>query len=123
MDDINEKLNTLLSDPDSMARIMQLAQQLSGRQRRPANRRAVAVAAGCTCPACADVQHRPTAHRKVSAPHTGVFPGQQPDYPASLRPPSVFEGRKAGEGGAAAKLARLICIGKRFLTEGGGLLV
>ena len=30
MDDINEKLNTLLSDPDSMARIMQLAQQLSG---------------------------------------------------------------------------------------------
>ena len=23
----------------------------------------------------------------------------------------------------AAKLARLICIGKRFLTEGGGLLV
>ena len=30
MDDLNEKLNALLSDPGSMAQIMQLAQQLSG---------------------------------------------------------------------------------------------
>ena len=30
MDDVNEKLNALLSDPGSMAQIMQLAQQLSG---------------------------------------------------------------------------------------------
>ena len=30
MAELDEKLNTLLSDPDSMARIMQLAQQLSG---------------------------------------------------------------------------------------------
>ena len=29
MDDVNEKLNALLSDPGSMAQIMQLAQQLS----------------------------------------------------------------------------------------------
>ena len=28
MDDVNEKLNALLSDPGSMAQIMQLAQQL-----------------------------------------------------------------------------------------------
>ena len=30
MSELDEKLNTLLSDPGSMARIMQLAQQLSG---------------------------------------------------------------------------------------------
>ena len=30
MSEMDEKLNTLLSDPGSMARIMQLAQQLSG---------------------------------------------------------------------------------------------
>lgn len=30
MSELDEKLNTLLSDPSSMAQIMQLAQQLSG---------------------------------------------------------------------------------------------
>ena len=30
MDELDEKLNSLLSDPDSMAQIMRLAQQLSG---------------------------------------------------------------------------------------------
>ena len=30
MSEMDEKLNTLLSDPSSMAQIMQLAQQLSG---------------------------------------------------------------------------------------------
>ena len=72
MDDINEKLNTLLSDPDSMARIMQLAQQLSGgsggQQTAAPSASAASRASGCA-------QHRPAAHRPVSAPYTGVFQG------------------------------------------------
>lgn len=42
------------------------------RQRRPANRRTFASAAS-RASGCA--QHRPAAHRPVSAPDTGVFPG------------------------------------------------
>ena len=68
MDDINEKLNTLLSDPDSMARIMQLAQQLSGGSSGQQTASAASRASGCA-------QHRPAAHRPVSAPDTGVFQG------------------------------------------------
>ena len=67
MDDVNEKLNALLSDPGSMAQIMQLAQQLSGSM------------GGDTA--------------QPAAP-TGADPRHQPNHPTSLRPAAVSEGRQ-----------------------------
>ncbi len=122
MDDINEKLNTLLSDPDSMARIMQLAQQLSG-------------GSGGQQTATAPP---PPAAPAPPAPMPGIDPqliakflpiiqefsrdnSQTTQLLYALRP--FLKDGKQEKVERAAKLARLICIGKRFLTEGGGLLV
>ena len=118
MADINEKLNTLLSDPDSMARIMQLAQQLSGGQQTAAP--------------------PPPAAPAPPAPMSSIDPqliakflpliqefsrdnSQTTQLLYALRP--FLKDGKQEKVERAAKLARLICIGKRFLTEGGGLLV
>ena len=109
MDDINEKLNTLLSDPDSMARIMQLA-----------------------------AAPPPPAAPAPPAPMSSIDPqliakflpliqefsrdnSQTTQLLYALRP--FLKDGKQEKVERAAKLARLICIGKRFLTEGGGLLV
>ena len=123
MDDINEKLNTLLSDPDSMARIMQLAQQLSG---------------GSGGQQTAAPSPPPPAAPAPPAPMSSIAPqliakvlpliqefsrdnSQTTQLLYALRP--FLKDGKQEKVERAAKLARLICIGKRFLTEGGGLLV
>ncbi len=124
MDDMNEKLNALLSDPGSMAQIMQLAQQLSG-------------SAGGDTP----VQQSPVPP-PTSPPPPAPLPAIDPQTIAkylpllqeltrdtsqttqllyALRP--FLKDDKQGKVARAAKLARLITIGKRFLTEGGGLPV
>ena len=119
MDDINEKLNTLLSDPDSMARILQLAQQLSGSQPQPP-------------------QPQPPAPAKPPSPLPDIDPqliarflpllqeltrdtSQTTQLLYALRP--FLKDGKQEKVERAARLARLISIGKRFLTEGGGLPV
>lgn len=124
MGELDEKLNTLLGDPDSMARIMALAQQLSG-----------TMAAEPPSPP-------PTAPPQQAVESTDPLQGFDPALLAKLLPiareltrqdsasmqllyalrPFLKE-EKQGKVERAAKLARLIHIGKQFLTEGGGLPV
>ena len=91
MDDVNEKLNALLSDPGSMAQIMQLAQQLSGSMggdtAQPGGF-SLAPAAGATG------RPRPADHYQIPAAPTGADPRHQPNHPTSLRPAAVSEGRQ-----------------------------
>ena len=108
MDDVNEKLNALLSDPGSMAQIMQLAQQLSGSMggdtAQPA---AVSPAASPSPPPLLQELTRDTS--------------QTTQLLYALRP--FLKDGKQNKVERAARLARLITIGKRFLSEGGGFPV
>ena len=86
MDDVNEKLNALLSDPGSMAQIMQLAQQLSG-----------SMGGENTPPS----PPSPPQAVPPPAPLGGIdpqtiarYPRHQPDHPIALRPAAVSEGRQ-----------------------------
>lgn len=114
MDDINEKLNTLLSDPDSMARIMQLAQQLSGGSGGQQT-------AAPSPPAVPNIDPQLIAKFLPLIQEFSRDNSQTTQLLYALRP--FLKDGKQEKVERAAKLARLICIGKRFLTEGGGLLV
>ena len=100
MDDVNEKLNALLSDPGSMAQIMQLAQQLSGSM------------GGDTAQPARYLPLLQELTRDTSQTTQLLY---------ALRP--FLKDGKQNKVERAARLARLITIGKRFLTEGGGLPV
>ena len=123
MSELDEKLNALLSDPGSMAQIMQLAQQLSGSM------------GGDTAQPAAPP---PASPPPPPAPTGGIDPqtiarylpllqeltrdtSQTTQLLYALRP--FLKDGKQDKVERAAKLARLITIGKRFLTEGGGLPV
>lgn len=122
MDDINEKLNTLLSDPDSMARIMQLAQQLSGGSGGQQTAAPPPPTAASAPPA-----PMPSIDPQLIAKFLPIIQefsrdnSQTTQLLYALRP--FLKDGKQEKVERAAKLARLICIGKRFLMEGGGLLV
>lgn len=123
MGELDEKLNTLLGDPDSMARIMALAQQLSGAMP-------------------SEPAPPPPAPPQQAVESADPLQGFDPALLAKLLPiareltrqdsasmqllyalrPFLKE-EKQGKVERAAKLARLIHIGKQFLTEGGGLPV
>lgn len=125
MAELDEKLNALLSDPESMARVMQLAQQLSGTFGTPS----------------APEQQQPmredrAAERASVSPLDGLDPGmitkflpllqefgksnsQTMQLLYALRP--FLKEEKQGKVERAAKLARMIHIGKKLLTEMGGL--
>ena len=120
MSEMDEKLNTLLSDPGSMARIMQLAQQLSG---------TMGGAEKSTPPppppaGPADQTGGGTAGFGGSG---GLLPLAQ-EYGRSnsasmqllnaLRP--FLKPEKQGKVERAAHLARLIHLGKKFLSEWEG---
>ena len=126
MDDVNEKLNALLSDPGSMAQIMQLAQQLSGSM------------GGDTAQTVAAASPAASPSPPPPAPLGGLDPqtiarylpllqeltrdtSQTTQLLYALRP--FLKDGKQNKVERAARLARLITIGKRFLTEGGGLPV
>ena len=133
MDDVNEKLNALLSDPGSMAQIMQLAQQLSGSM------------GGDTAQPGADLAKEEDfttfcdrlVNEKVVHPDDAEMFQEQVDLPLlqeltrdtsqttqllyALRP--FLKDDKQDKVARAARLARLITIGKRFLSEGGGFPV
>ncbi len=125
MSELDEKLNALLSDPGSMAQIMQLAQQLSG-------------SVGGDAPAQQQPQQPQPAPPVPVPPLGGLDPqaivkylpllqeltrdtSQTTQLLYALRP--FLKDDKQDKVARAAKLARLITIGKRFLTEGGGLPV
>ena len=118
MAELDEKLNALLSDPGSMAQIAQMAQQLSGSTAQP----------GAPPPP-------PKNDSPPPPPQGGGFDPallvrflplvqelQQSNTQTmqllyALRP--FLKEEKQPKVERAAKLAHLICVGKRFLTEGG----
>lgn len=118
MDDMDSKLNAMLNDPAAMARIIQMAQQLSGGAQ----------------------PNTPPQNPPPPPPQNGPPPGdgfdpmllakflpllqdlrqsnsQTTQLLYALRP--FLKEEKQSKVERAAKLAHLICIGKRFLTEGG----
>ena len=118
MDDMDSKLNAMLNDPAAMARIIQMAQQLSGGAQ----------------------PNTPPQSPPPPPPPSGPPPGdgfdpmmlakflpllqdlrqsnsQTTQLLYALRP--FLKEEKQSKVERAAKLAHLICIGKRFLTEGG----
>lgn len=118
MDDMDSKLNAMLNDPAAMARIIQMAQQLSGgAQPNP------------------PPQNPPSPPPQSGPPPDGGFDpmmlarflpllqdlrqsnSQTTQLLYALRP--FLKEEKQSKVERAAKLAHLICIGKRFLTEGG----
>lgn len=124
MDDMNEKLNALLSDPGSMAQVMQLAQQLSGSMGTPDGGSAPEpppAAPAQVSPALPALDPQTIARYLPLLQELTRDTSQTTQLLYALRP-FLKEG-KQDKVARAAKLARLITIGKRFLTEGGGLPV
>lgn len=107
MEDMNEKLNTLLSDPDSMSRIVQLARQLSGGGEAPQNP-----------PPFTDIDPQLIAKFLPFLQEISRDDSRTTQLLFALRP--FLKEEKQNKVERAARLARLICIGKRFLGEGGG---
>ena len=125
MSELDEKLNALLSDPNSMAQVMQLAQQLSG------------TFGGASQPASASPPPPPPPQQPPQPSFdTSRLGGLDPkligrflpliqEYTQSnsnttqllyaLRP--FLKAEKQDKIERAAKLARLIHLGKKFLSE------
>lgn len=119
MEDMDSRLNAMLSDPAAMARIIQMAQQLSG---------------GTTQTAPPPPPPPQNAPPPPPSDGGGFDPmllakflpllqdlrqsnSQTTQLLYALRP--FLKEEKQPKVERAAKLAHLICIGKRFLTEGG----
>ena len=120
MEDMDSKLNAMLNDPAAMARIIQMAQQLSG---------------GATQAASPPPPPPQQNSAPPPPPPDGGFDpmllarflpilqelrqsnSQTTQLLYALRP--FLKEEKQSKVERAAKLARVICIGKRFLTEGG----
>ena len=101
MEDMDSKLNAMLNDPAAMARIIQMAQQLSGGA-APADGGFDPMLLARFLPLLQDL-------RQSNSQTTQLL--------YALRP--FLKEEKQPKVERAAKLAHLICIGKRFLTEGG----
>jgi len=116
--DFNDQLNSILSNPDAMSQIMQLAQSISGEQEQ------------------ASTPQRPPAEPPPTSPFDGFDPallakvlplarelGTQTDSNArqllyALRPYLKTERQEKVE--RALQLARLFHLGKTFLAEWEG---
>lgn len=123
MSELDEKLNALLSDPGSMAQIMQLAQQLSGSmggEGAPQSAPAPPPPAPSPSPLGA-IDPQSLAKYLPLLQELTRDTSQTTQLLYALRP--FLKEEKQDKVARAAKLARLITIGKRFLTEGGGLPV
>ena len=123
MSELDEKLNALLSDPGSMAQIMQLAQQLSGSmggEGAPQSAPAPPPPAPSPSPLGA-IDPQALAKYLPLLQELTRDTSQTTQLLYALRP--FLKEEKQDKVARAAKLARLITIGKRFLTEGGGLPV
>lgn len=115
MEDMDSRLNAMLNDPATMTRIIQMAQQLSGGTEQ-------------TAPPPPPPPQNPPPSENGLDPMTlaKLLPliqelqhsnSQTTQLLYALRP--FLKEEKQSKVDRAAKLARLICIGKRFLTEGG----
>lgn len=123
MSELDEKLNALLSDPGSMAQIMQLAQQLSGSmggEGAPQSAPASPPPAPSPSPLGA-IDPQSLAKYLPLLQELTRDTSQTTQLLYALQP--FLKEEKQDKVARAAKLARLITIGKRFLTEGGGLPV
>ena len=121
MEDMDSRLNALLSDPEAMGRIMALAQQLSGES------------------AASSPPPSPEPPPSSQQEEDGFDPvlllkflpllqelrqdnsSQSMQFLSAMRPFLKPERQPKVE--RAVKLAHLICVGKKFLTEGGLELV
>ena len=124
MAELDEKLNTLLSDPNSMAQVMQMAQQLS-----------VTMGGGTdNAPPAQQPPPPPAAPPAALPPLGGLDPqvlarflpllqeysrsnSQTMQLLYALRP--FLKESKQDKVERAARLARLIHLGKKFLTDWG----
>jgi hypothetical protein len=124
VDDVNEKLNALLSDPGSMAQIMQLAQQLSssmgGDTAQPAATSPAAPPPPPPSP-LGGIDPQTIARYLPLLQELTRDTSQTTQLLYALRP--FLKDGKQNKVERAARLARLITIGKRFLSEGGGFPV
>ena len=124
MDDVNEKLNALLSDPGSMAQIMQLAQQLSGSMGGDTAQPAATSPAAPPPPPpspLGGLDPQTIARYLPLLQELTRDTSQTTQLLYALRP--FLKDGKQNKVERAARLTRLITIGKRFLSEGGGFPV
>lgn len=128
-----EKLNTLLSDPDAMAQVMQMAQSLSQQMGAPKEDGGTPPSGGSTPPS---PPAGGTAVPDLSSLLGGIDPaliqkllpvisqmnrpesGETAEFLRALRPFLKPERREKID--RAAQLARLIHLGKTFLLNGEG---
>lgn len=123
MADWQEQLNTILSDPEAMTRIASLAQSLSGppSDKAPPSPSAAAPNPdnGATGPSALDgldpelLGRVLPLLRQLNRPESG----EAAAFLHALRP--FLSERRRGKVERAAQLARLIHLGKTFLTEYG----
>ena len=114
MAELEDKLNALLSDPAQMAQIMQLAQQLSGSMGAappPPPQQTPLAVGGLDMASMARflplLQELNSSNSQVTQLLYALRPFLKPEKQEKIQ--------------RAAKLARLIHVGKRALTEMGGL--
>ena len=126
MSELDEKLNALLSDPASMAQVMQLAQQLSGTfgsstgAAPPSPTPSPSPPAQQPAPSLLDGLDMASIMRFLPLLQELNRPNQQTaQLLNALRP--FLKTEKQDKIQRAVQLARLIHIGKKALTEMGGL--
>ena len=88
MSELQDKLNSLLSDPAGMAQVVQLAQQLSSTMEPSA----------APTPQSGAPTHRPGHRLSIFAHAPGPFLGSKSFHAAAQCPAPLFEGGKAGQG-------------------------
>jgi hypothetical protein len=118
---MEDKLNALLSDPGSMAQVMQLAQQLSSAFGAPQPEESKAEPKIPPSPASLFDGLDPAMITKFLPllQEFGKSNSQTTQLLYALRP--FLKEEKQGKIERAAKLARIIHIGKKAITEMGGL--
>lgn len=123
MSDFDEKLNSLLSNPEAMGQIMQLAQSLGGSFDPPPQ----------------SPPPPPPPQQPSSPPDSGLFGGVDPGALMRLLPliqelgeqntntralllalRPYLKPERQGKVDQALQLARLICVGKKFLANREG---
>ena len=126
MSELDEKLNALLSDPASMAQVMQLAQQLSGTfgsstgAAPPSPTPSPSPPAQQPAPSLLDGLDMASIMRFLPLLQELNRPNQQTaQLLNALRP--FLKAEQQDKIQRAVQLARLIHIGKKALTEMGGL--
>ena len=117
MEDMESKLNSMLNDPAAMQRIIQMAQQLSGGTAQPSTPPPPPPPQNAAPPQDSGFDPMLLARFLPLLQELRQSNSQTTQLLFALRP--FLKEEKQPKVERAAKLAHLICIGKRFLTEGG----